>query len=399
MIPRSSGLRVLLLHNTDFSNLPPEDPAYSSGADVEIAARGVAGALARRGHHPVVDGLDCAGIGRLIRLLSDDPPDVVFNLCESLRTDARHEVVLPALLDLMGVPYTGSGPVALGIALRKDRAKALLRDSGVPTPDAVTLTSVAGECGLPFPLIVKPTREDASVGISSASVVHDRAALDAAVAHVVHALHQPALVERFIEGRELYVSLLGNDPPSALPMHEIDFTDLPAGLPRIVSYSGKWDPTSPEFLGTRPTRCFLSDAVRLRVERAAQSAFKALDLADYGRVDVRLAADDTPYVIDVNPNCDLTDGAGFSRAGGYSGLSYEQLVERICLVALERHRNAQPHRTAAPPAALVDAAALALDSAPPARRSRVAARSDHEGRVVPAGRGPVRARADRRRAR
>ncbi len=342
-----SVLRVLVLHNTDYASLP-DDPAYASRADVANAAHGIAAALRRRGHHADVRGVDHPDLGHLLDDLARDRPDVVFNLCESLRGDSRHEIVVPSLLDLADVPYTGSGPFALGLALRKDRAKALLRDRGVPTPESTTIADGdVSACRLPFPLIVKPTREDASVGISSASVVHDRAALAAAVARVVGELRQPALVERYVDGREMYVSLLGNAPPEALPMHEIDFSHMPTGLPRIVSYSGKWDTSSAEYAGTLPVRCILDDDVRARVEAAARAAFEALGLTDYGRVDVRLAADHTPYVIDVNPNCDLSDGAGFSRAAGYGGLAYDALVERVCRIALVRHRHDHRNRTCA----------------------------------------------------
>lgn len=370
-------LRVLVLHNNDYSALP-DDPAFASRADVANAATGIAAALRRRGHSAELVGVDHPGIDGLLGRLSVDPPHLVFNLCESLRGDSRHEVVVPALLDLLGIPYTGSSAFSLGLALRKDRAKALLRDHGVPTPEAITLHGRdTTACRLPFPLIVKPTREDASVGITSASVVHDRASLDRAVAYVVDELRQSALVERYIEGREMYVSLLGNAPAVALPMHEIDFSDMPAGLPRIVSYLGKWDPSSAEFAGTRPTRCLLDDDVRVLVERAARVAFEALELNDYARVDVRLAADHTPYVIDVNPNCDLTDGAGFSRAAGYGGLSYDLLIERVCLIALERHRHVDRHR--------VSAAPLAVDPSTLEQRSRGARGADREGRAVSNG--------------
>src|SRR5690349_4341989 len=223
---RSSGMRVVVLHNADFANLdePGREPGSTARADVENAARAVADGLLARGHRAEVLGVDFLDLAEVTDALFSDPPDVVFNLCESLRADARHEIVVPALLDLLGVPYTGSGPITLGLALRKDRAKVLLRARGVPTPEGVVMTSPDDECRLPFPLIVKPTREDASVGISSKSVVRDLAALKAAVARVMEELHQPALVERFIDGRELYVSLLGNDPPEALPLHEIDFS-------------------------------------------------------------------------------------------------------------------------------------------------------------------------------
>jgi D-alanine-D-alanine ligase len=390
------GFRVVVLHNADFSD---DLPGAAARADVENAARAVADGLAARGHRAEVMGVDYLDLAEVTDELFSSPPDVVFNLCESLRADARHEIVVPALLDLLGVPYTGSGPITLGLALRKDRAKVILKARGVPTPEAVVMTSPSDECRLPFPLIVKPTREDASVGITSSSVVREPSALQAAVGKVVEELHQPALVERFIEGREMYVSLLGNDPPEALPLHEIDFTEMPADLPRIVSYRGKWEVGCAEYAGSKPGRCDLSEAVRNRVVRAAREAFEALEVRDYGRVDVRLAADNTPYVIDVNPNCDLTESAGFSRASGYGGIEYPKLVERVCLIALERHRHVDRNRAApAESAAAAVDRARAASPAAPRGRSTAARGADHEGRAVPGRRGGVRARADRRRA-
>lgn len=347
----SVPLGILVLHNSDYLNLSLEAPGFQACRDVESSARDVAAALAQRGHRVSVLGLDGPGIQSLVALLVDEPPDLVFNLCESMCADARHEVAIPALLDLLGVPYTGSGPLGLGLALRKDRAKTLLRERGVPTPSGVVMSTPDAECVLPYPLIVKPIREDASVGISSASVVFNRMELTAAVAAVIDELHQPALVEAFIEGRELYVSLLGNAPPAVLSMHEIDFSELPAGLPRIVSYSGKWDANSIEFRGTRPVRCALDEALRCRVEQIARASFDALDLFDYGRVDLRLAPDGTPYVIDVNPNCDLASEAGFSRAAAQSGIDYPSLIEAVCEAALERHRAKIAARGASAPKA------------------------------------------------
>lgn len=379
MGPRPPSLHVLVLHNDDYLQLDPADPHYESRADVANVARQVAGALSARGHAAEIASVDVARIPSLLARLDpvrDDRPDLVFNLCESLDCDNRHEIVLPSLFDLAGVPYTGSGPFALGLAMRKDRTKDVLRARGVPTPASLcveseeSLPDCLARLELPFPLIVKPTREDASVGIHAGSVVRDRAALERAVRAVLVELRQPALVERFIDGREMYVSLLGNAPPRALPFHEIDFTGLPDELPRIVSYAGKWDTDSAEFIYTRPTRCRIEEPLRAAVERAARDAFDALGLADYARIDVRLAPDGTPYVIDVNPNCDLGESAGFARAAGYGGLDYPSLVEEVCLAALARH-EARPAAQAAPP---VDGV-VPLDPAR-GRRVRPAARAD-----------------------
>jgi D-alanine-D-alanine ligase len=336
-------LRVVVLQNRDFSD--DTAPEYDSRADVEKAAIDLIGALESRGHE--VSKIDIGepalpSLWRAIDRLVADPPHVVLNLCESLAGDARHEALVPAVLDLAGLPYTGSGPLGLGLALQKDRAKALLLAQGVPTPAWRVLSDEAAEIDLPFPLIVKPSREDASVGIDRHSVVHDQSELSGKVAEVIERFRQPALVERFIEGREIYVSLVGNGPPVALPMHEIDFSELPASLPRIVSYAGKWHTDSDECRFTRPVRAErLSAAQTRRLAEAAQAAFSALGLRDYARIDIRLGHDGVPYVIDVNPNCDLSRGAGVSRAASFADWSYPELIERIVLAARRRYEENQ----------------------------------------------------------
>jgi D-alanine-D-alanine ligase len=413
----SLRLRVVVVHNRDFDSHATDDPDFASRADVENAAADVSRALESRGHRAttfaVPAGDDAAA--RTLAAIRRADADLVFNLCESLAGDARHEAFLPALLELGGVRYTGSGPLALGLALRKDVTKKLLRASGVSTPDGLALDSDdVSAVQLPFPLIVKPAREDASVGISRHSVVHDRKALGARVAEVRARHRQPVLVERYIEGRELYVSLIGNRPTVALPMHEIDFAAMPSDRPRIVSYEGKWVPSSPEYAGTRSVKAQpLSPRARVRCEEAAEKAFHALELRDYARVDLRLAADGTPYVIDVNPNCDLSDGAGVSRAASYGGISYPDLIERICESALDRYRleseapRDEPHESASPvaraePARARAAGARAEPAADPAPaeddRPRRPRGAGAKGRSLHDGGGVGRARADRPRA-
>jgi D-alanine-D-alanine ligase len=206
---------------------------------------------------------------------------------------------------------------------------------------------------LRFPVIIKPAREDASVGITRASVVTDRAALDAGVLHILDQYRQPALVEEYIEGREIYVSLLGrvDGELQVFPFFEIDFSAMPADRPKIVSFEGKWVEDSVEYKGTRPVRCEgLSSDLRDKVAQTALDAFRSIGLRDYGRMDIRLSADGTPYVIDVNPNCDLSDLAGgFSRAAKAGGLSYKDVILRLMSLSLSRRAEGTPIPFAEPP--------------------------------------------------
>ncbi len=202
---------------------------------------------------------------------------------------------------------------------------------------------------LPFPLIVKPSREDASVGIDFDSVVHDRHGLGRRrCSPVLQRFSQPALVERFIAGREIYVPLLGNRPRRALPLTEIRFGQAFEGQPRIVSYKAKWETESPECIDSPSVQAELDAVTEARLVKTAQAAFDALECRDYGRVDLRLSEDGEPYVIDINPNCDLHPSAGFAKSARAAGMDYRQLAHRLVEIALERQpwkSDRSPHRT------------------------------------------------------
>ena len=333
--------RVLVVHNRDYEGADA-DPENRARADVLSTAEGVRQALERLGH-PV----DLLGVGGdldgVLREIATFEPAVVFNLCESIDGISSLEPLMPLLLERAGLSYTGSPPLTLGLAVHKHKAKDVLRGAGVPTPEAVLMTtSDVSRIDLPFPLIVKPGREDASVGITLESVVHDRAALERQVTFILARYRQPALVERYIEGREIYISMLERPEGGVevLPLYEIDFAEMPAGAPRIVSFDGKWVESSPEFNGTKPVACALAPDLMARLTTVAETAFAAMELRDYARLDVRLDAAGTPYVIDVNPNCDLSDGAGFARAARAAGLGYDAVIGRIVELALQRRPHA-----------------------------------------------------------
>jgi D-alanine-D-alanine ligase len=335
-----AGKRVAILHNVDYEDGTPDtDPAWASRAEVCGVAASVAAALEGAGYDAQIveiDGDLTALRGRLV----DFDPDCAFNLCESLAGDARLESAIPLLLDLLGVPFTGSPAEVLSLALRKDRVKERLVAAGVPTPAGRVLRSASEPCDLTFPLIVKPVREDGSVGITRRSVVRDAAELAETVADVTRTFRQPALVEEFVDGRELNVGLFGDPTPRVLPLSEIDFSGLPAGMPSIVSYEAKWTATSPEFLGTVPQlHPALPPGVGARVRRVAVEAFRAVGVRDYGRVDIRLSTAGTPYVIDVNPNCDLSSTAGLARSAAAVGIDHPAMVGLLVRYALRRRRS------------------------------------------------------------
>jgi D-alanine-D-alanine ligase len=266
---------------------------------------------------------------RLLADLERAHPDAVFNLCESVGGDARMEAAVAGLLDWIGLPYTGSSPRALTLALDKPTARSVLAAHGVPVAPGVVLASGDESlAGVEPPWIVKPSREDASHGIELASVTSDEAAARQRARLVIERYHQPALIERFVEGRELNVSLLGPaQEPTPLPLFEVDFSDFPAGQPRLVTYAAKWHPESPEYHGTRtiPAR-ELGRALLRRVVETASAAYRALELRGYGRVDLRIDAAGRMVVVDVNPNPDLAPDEGIARAAAEAGIDYASLI-------------------------------------------------------------------------
>lgn len=274
---------------------------------------------------------------RLLADLERARPDAAFHLAESVDGDARMEASVAALLDWIGLPYTGSPPQALALALDKPVARALLAAHGVPVAAGVVLEH--GDeplVGLSPPWIVKPSREDASHGIHLESVAWDEASVRRRARFVIERYRQPALVEEFARGRELNVSLLGpTREPTPLPIFEIDFSGFPAGQPQLVTYAAKWHPESDEYRGTRavPVRD-LDAAMVQRVREVACAAYRALGLRGYGRVDLRLGRDGGMVVVDVNPNPDLGPDEGLARSAAHAGIGYASLIEWLVDQAL-----------------------------------------------------------------
>jgi D-alanine-D-alanine ligase len=365
---------ISILHNSDHTLLT-DDPGREAREDVVRVAAAVREAL--HGEHIV----DLVGVGRDLfsvqTAFEKRRPDVVINLCESLAADSRGEMLLPALLELLGVSYTGSSALALALALHKNKAKEILRARGVPTPDFRVVEHVEElpEIDLAFPVIVKPSREDASMGIDFDSVVRDRQSMGKAVARAIRTFRQPALLEQYIEGREIYVPLLGNGARRALPLTEIRFGESFANRPRVLSYRAKWDTTSEECIDSPSAMVSLPPALEARCVEVALAAFAALECRDYGRVDLRVDADGNPFVIDINPNCDLHPQAGFAKAAFAAGISYSDLAIHLVELALERRHGHQTPRSVG---------------------SNAARRAPQPHRDVHTGRTPVRARAHRR---
>ena len=275
----------------------------------------------------------------LIDLLQKNPPDVVFNLIEFYRDDPELEHLIAGLFALYGVRYTGARPFTLALCQRKGMTKQILLANNVPTPRYKLLTEprLPGRHGLHYPLIVKPAREDASSGVEKGSVVYNYEELNERVKKSFEEYNPPILIEEFIEGRELHVSVLGNDPPTVLPIIEFDFSDLPNDHPSIISYDAKWNPLEESFHRVHaicPAK--LTKRVEKKVKKAVLDAYKITGCTDYARLDLRLTKDNKVYVLEVNPNPDLTEGVSFMESAEQIGLSFGETLAKIVEFALFR---------------------------------------------------------------
>jgi D-alanine-D-alanine ligase len=340
--------RVVVLHNTDY------DAELTAGSAVDVSAvkasaQSICDALVRSGLDASMVGMHGSDLFEVIGRLDRERPDLIFNLCESMCGDSRNEVTVPGVLELFRLRYTGADGLGLGSCLFKDRAKDILRGRGIPTPEARLLEDGAALADpalerLDYPWFLKLVHEDASVGIEADNVVHDRDALARRARYMMHEWRQPVLAERYIEGREVNVTLIGNGETLRMyPLHEIDFSAMPPSRPRIVSYAAKWEEGHVDYGGTRsvPIR-EVSPALAGRIEQVARGAWHAMGLRDYGRVDLRIDAQGNPFVIDVNPNCDISPDAGVARSTAAAGLAYHEMIRRIADVAWQRWQGATP---------------------------------------------------------
>ncbi|MFN0159418.1 MAG: ATP-grasp domain-containing protein [Bacteroidota bacterium] len=296
-------------------------------------------ALSALGYRPSILNVD-SNIFRLIDYLKSERPDLIFNLVECVENEALQEMNVAGIYELLNIPYTGAPALALGIALHKPRVKEILTYHGIKTPKFqvfhLTDKIIARE-DMGYPMIVKPSHEDASVGISDKSVVYNIGELRKRVRFIHQEFEQPALVEEYIEGREFNVAIIGNKKPIAMPISEIDFSGLTADMHKIVSYDAKWMHGTVAFDGTRGVcPADIPAAVDARLREIALRCYQIIGCRDYARVDFRLAKDGTPYVLEVNPNPDISDDAGFARSAKAYGLNFPQIVGKIVEYAAER---------------------------------------------------------------
>jgi D-alanine-D-alanine ligase len=305
----------------------------------DIVVDQVAAALRKSKHRASIFGVH-DDLRKLVTGFSRRKPDLVFNLLESFGEDTGGDVAVAGVLDLLRLRYTGGGPGELYLRQDKGLAKKVFAFEGILYPHFAVFSQdadfeMAGN--LRMPLFVKPLTADASIGIDGESLVRDTSSLMKRVLAIHEKVKDSALVEEYIEGRELYVGVLGNREPVAFPPIEMDFSGMPEGMPHIVGSKAKWKKNSAEYKGTKSVLADVPDELRAKLQKAAIDAYRALRVRDYGRVDLRLTESGEIYVIEVNASCYLEENSEFAVAAQAAGIEFPELVKRIVELAVERY--------------------------------------------------------------
>jgi D-alanine-D-alanine ligase len=335
-------LHIALVYNGSTHQIPdaPEDRASTS--DLQRMIRLMARTLRSLGHTVTLLPLthDLFSFQRKLRRLQ---PDVIFNQYEDVIPGASSDMRLVAVVRMMGFPVTGASALALGLSHYKFTVASILAGAGIPIPPNTTLLETVGavnQTRWQFPVIVQPAQEHAGVGLDRNSVVHSKKALRLKVREILRTYNQPALAQHFLPGREFNVGILGGRRMRILPLAEVNYTELPAEIPPIMSYAAKWMETAVEYQKTSVVCPALVEPDQEReIGRVALLAFRAVGGWGYGRVDVRLDEAGTPCVLDVNCNACLDDGMGLARSAAAAGITYPQLLQAVVQAALEHNHD------------------------------------------------------------
>lgn len=333
-------MRILVIYNNDVSSCELIDSStlcLNSRKSIENVALAVSSILSQDTQNDV----RLAGITSLLELktkILELEPELVFNLCESIDANASQEVDVVELLESFNIPFTGNGSVALKRCLDKFECNNLLTQVDLPAPKSI-LISTYEECdSFEFEsksYIIKPNDEDGSTAIDFCSVVNNLEQLKRKVKELLSNSPQRLIVQEYINGREINLAFAGNHYCAS----EIIFTFKDPNKPKILNYASKWIIDSDDFKETNSSHADLSDELKERLVIVAKKARETLNLSSYGRIDFKIDENQTPFIIDVNPNCDLDQNAGMAKAFGYASLNYNTLIDTIIKQAIYDHKK------------------------------------------------------------
>jgi D-alanine-D-alanine ligase len=329
-------LKVLVL--SDLSKAVPKDHDFSEemkSPDWKAEAD-VIGALKSLGHTvrllAVYDDP-----GQILDEIKSNPPDIVFNLSEQFNSRSEYERDVAGLLEMMGVVYTGTGVTGLTLCKNKGMSKEILSYHRIRVPDFAIFPPgpvIRRPKKLDFPLFIKPLKDEASYGISQDSFVENDQAFVDRIRFIHERMNQEAIAEEYIEGRELYVSILGNRRLEVLPIREVIFSKMPEDKPQFATFKAKWDEAYRERWGIENTFAGdLPDGTAERIARVCKRAYRTLQIRGYGRIDLRLTDEGSIFVLEANPNPNLATDDELAQSAIKSGMRYPELIQQILRLA------------------------------------------------------------------
>jgi len=322
----------------DAATVPAHDPQFEHPPKEPITEYHVIESVRLLGHTAsVVDVHD--DIGDMIDKIKKAEPHLIFNLTEQFACLRSMDKNIAAVLEMLHIPFTGAGTTGLMLCRDKRLCKQILARHMIRVPGFVNIPlgrRVRVPRSIRFPLVVKPALEDGSEGISNASLVWDEDALAERSRFVHERWRQDAIAEEYIDGRELYVSIMGNARLTVLPIRECFLQKHPEGGPYMATYRVKWNEAYRDKWGIKFGFANLGDKVQAQVARVCKKVYRLLHLQDYGRIDVRLAPDDRLVVLEANPNPGLAYGEEVAESAEKAGIEYEQFIDRIIRTAIRR---------------------------------------------------------------
>ena len=328
----SKKLKVLLMFDEASGKAPGHDyEAALKGPDFKAEAD-VYEALKSLGHEVRLLGLS-DDVSLMVEELKSYRPDIVFNQVEQFNGDAAQEKNVIGLLEMFGVPFTGTGSVGLMLCKNKALAKKILTHHRIKTPAFHVYPkerSVNPQKKLKYPIIVKPLREQASYGIAMSSFVEDDKSFTERVAFVHESMGQDVIAEEYVGGRELYVSVLGNTRLKVFPARELVFEEVPDDEPKIATFKAKWDEKYRKRWGIKNKFAVgLPEGVQKKIERLCKKVYSYLYLQGYARFDLRLTPENQVVFLEANPNPYIAKDEDYSKSAAKAGIEYGQLIHRI----------------------------------------------------------------------
>jgi D-alanine-D-alanine ligase len=270
-------------------------------------------------------------------------PDVLFNLVEQFKNNPGFDQNIVSFFEMQGLPFTGCGSTGLTLCKHKGISKKILHYHGIHVPNFVVIPRgqrIGRPKQLKFPILVKPVKEEASYGISRASFVETDESFRDRVSFIHEKYNSDAIAEEYIEGRELYVSIMGSVKLTVFPIRELIFREVPPNEPRIATYKAKWDEKYRKRWGLKGQFTEnLDPALVSGIEKTCKEIYRLLTIDGYARIDLRLTSDNKAYFIEANPNPHLASDEDFAESAGKAGLKYPQLIEKIIRLGMNTARD------------------------------------------------------------